>query len=160
MELYSLGPSWMQFEDVPESYYRDCGTYRIYNYAFYTNEGCSFKNLINIPVSTYKCYVSTLRYEIQRPSTVQSSFGVHGINVGIVIFAPPLLTFVIFLGTLNLIVLRHMRKSTKNGGGTLIYHQMNIGCDLLAAFLQVAPDFFSMGNFATAIFHAFTGLFY
>lgn len=155
--LYFVGPSHMGVDHNPLSYYQSCGKYRISEYMFNEGGRCSFKDLIKVIGSAYECELSSIRYENRRSLEVQGQFGVYGITAGIFLCATPVITFAIVMGSLNLIVLRQIRKAAENGGRSLVFHQLNVGCDVAAAFLSISPQFFVIGNLATTIYRAFTG---
>jgi len=155
--LYFFGPSQMHVEHFPESYYRSCGTFRVNQGVFNENGKCSVKDFTQLAASMYNSYLYSMGYDIYRTIDVRGAFSTYGATAFIFFNAVSVLPVLIILGILNLIVLRHMRKEATDGGGPLVFHQLNVGCDIVAAFLSLSPDIFVIGNVATTIYHVFTG---
>jgi hypothetical protein len=54
--------------------------------------------------------------------------------------------------------MRNVQKGAdSSGGGTVIYHELQIGCDVVAALLAISPDFVALKYYVNDIYHAFTG---
>lgn len=159
LSIYCNGPSQILIDDNPESYYRSCGSFRINEYLYFQQKDrCSFRDLMRLARFSFLCNLNSIRYEGRRTLIMHNRFGKSGINAGIFLCTPPVLTVAIVMGILNLIVLKHMRKQADVGGGTLVFHQLNVSCDFTAAILSICPDFFILGNLATTVHHAFTGM--
>lgn len=147
----------MSFEILPENYYRTCGDFIVQNNLYQEGGLCVFQQYTYAAVLRYKCNWYSIFYEARRPSEIRGKFGVLPLPAFILTIAP-MQVFVAVLGALNLIIMRHMQKGIENLGiGTLIYHQLQIGCDIVAALVGVSPDFVNLRFYVNDIYHAFTG---
>lgn len=147
----------MHFEKLPENYYRSCGGFTIQQTLYQDGGLCVFQQHTYVAVLSYKCMLYSMFYESRRPPGVQEKFGRNPLRA-IILAITPLQIFIAALGTLNLIIMREVQKGVdKMGGGTLIYHQMQIGSDVVAALLAVSPDFVALKFYANDVFHAFSG---
>ncbi len=159
LTLYYFGFSQIGIGHKPESYYRSCGSFRVYQRVLGENSQCSVQDLKQMVRSAYECYLlSVILYDSRRHISVESAFGVYPVTAFFFFIAFPVCSFMFVLGIMNLIVLRHMRKATDNGTGALIFHQLNVACDAGVTFLSMSPDIFVLGNVTTTVYHGLTGM--
>lgn len=154
---YCSGPARMHGENLPQSYYRNCGGFKVQVEMYYIEGICTFHQHIQIATLAYKCRVLSLFYEYRRTPEIRAQFGIDPIR-GFPFAIAPLLIFIVALGILNLIVMRHVQKEVdSNGGGTVVYHQLQIASDVVVAILEISPDFLLLHYYINDIYHAVSG---
>ncbi len=99
LTLYYFGPSQIDVDHNPESYYSSCGSFRVYQRVFGENSQCSIQDLKKLAISAYECYLycGTL-YEIRRSLSVQGAFGVYPAPAFIYFLAFPFCSCMFVLG--------------------------------------------------------------
>lgn len=138
VDFYRLGPALRSEESrVIDDYYAACSNANVLTYGMVRGIQCAFTHQLRYFSWNYACNMLSAFYELYRVRESRGQFGEFPLTA-LFVAAAPLLIIIITLSILNFIIMGKIMKEVEEG--PLIYHHVEIACDIGVAVLNIAKD--------------------
>lgn len=155
-KVYFYGPNWIANESMPIDYYTSCGNNFVLIKLRDWFGHCSAGDQLKILRYTCLCLFYCAFYGSNRnPAAAVKVIDWYPVEALLIMIAPSLVCFIL-LGIINYVIMTRVQKQIEGGkAGPLLFHQVEIFCDIATPLIIVSGPIVSI--VLTALTRAVTG---